>query len=56
LGEAVGTESKGLSESSIALLPTSTYKNGIFSRKEKHNEYVFEKFRRLIKYFLLYQL
>lgn len=40
LGEAVGTESKGLSESSIALLPTSTYKNGIFSRKEKHNECV----------------
>ncbi|XP_062185859.1 E3 ubiquitin ligase BIG BROTHER-related-like [Phragmites australis] len=36
LGEAIGTESKGLPESVIALLPTSTYKIGIFSRKEKH--------------------
>ncbi|KAL6651219.1 hypothetical protein ACP70R_010144 [Stipagrostis hirtigluma subsp. patula] len=41
LGEAIGTESKGLPESVIALLPTSTYKIGIFSRKEKHDEYVF---------------
>lgn len=39
LGEAIGTESKGLPESVIALLPT--YKIGIFSRKEKHDEYVF---------------
>jgi len=40
LGEAIGTESKGLPESVIALLPTSTYKIGIFSRKEKHEECV----------------
>ncbi|CAD6262639.1 unnamed protein product [Miscanthus lutarioriparius] len=40
LGEAIGTESKGLPESVIALLPTSTYKIGIFSRKEKHDECV----------------
>lgn len=38
LGEAIGTESKGLPESVIALLPTSNYKIGIFSRKEKHDE------------------
>ncbi|TVU16101.1 hypothetical protein EJB05_39650 [Eragrostis curvula] len=40
LGEAIGTESKGLPASAIALLPISTYKSGIFSRKEKHNECV----------------
>jgi len=40
LGEAIGTESKGLPESVIALLPTSTYKIRIFSRKEKHDECV----------------
>ncbi|CAD6259940.1 unnamed protein product [Miscanthus lutarioriparius] len=40
LGEAIGTESKGLPESVIALLPTSTYKIGIFSRREKHDECV----------------
>lgn len=40
LGEAIGTESKGLPEDVIALLPTSTYKIRIFSRKEKHDEYV----------------
>ncbi|KAK3143944.1 hypothetical protein QOZ80_4AG0306950 [Eleusine coracana subsp. coracana] len=40
LGEAIGTESKGLPESAIARLPTSTYKSGIFSRKDKHNECV----------------
>ncbi|KAL6882657.1 hypothetical protein ACP4OV_011347 [Aristida adscensionis] len=40
LGEAIGTESKGLPERVIALLPTSTYKTGIFSRKEKHEECV----------------
>ena len=45
LGEAIGTESKGLPESVIALLPTSTYKIGIFSRKEKHDEYVFKLIR-----------
>ncbi|OEL17761.1 hypothetical protein BAE44_0021219, partial [Dichanthelium oligosanthes] len=38
LGEAIGSESKGLPESVIALLPTSTYKIRIFSRKEKHDE------------------
>ncbi|KAL5215168.1 hypothetical protein ABZP36_004320 [Zizania latifolia] len=40
LGEAIGTESKGLPEHVIALLPTSTYKIGIFSRKEKNDECV----------------
>ncbi|KAJ1272479.1 hypothetical protein BS78_06G204700 [Paspalum vaginatum] len=40
LGEAIGTESKGLPENVIALLPTSTYKIRIFSRKEKHDECV----------------
>lgn len=40
LGEAIGTQSKGLPESVIALLPTSTYKTGIFSSKEKHDECV----------------
>ncbi|KAF8702511.1 hypothetical protein HU200_032891 [Digitaria exilis] len=40
LGEAIGTESKGLPESVIALLPTSTYKIRIFSRKEKCDECV----------------
>ncbi|KAF0893364.1 hypothetical protein E2562_024187 [Oryza meyeriana var. granulata] len=40
LGEAIGTESKGLPEDVIALLPTSTYKIRIFSRKEKHDECV----------------
>ncbi|RCV35011.1 hypothetical protein SEVIR_7G216700v4 [Setaria viridis] len=40
LGEAIGTQSKGLPESVIALLPTSTCKIRIFSRKEKHEECV----------------
>ncbi|XP_048558670.1 E3 ubiquitin ligase BIG BROTHER-related-like isoform X1 [Triticum urartu] len=40
LGETIGTESKGLPEDVIALLKSSTYKIGIFSRKEKHDECV----------------
>lgn len=41
LGEAIGTESRGLSDDMIKRLPKSTYKTGgIFSRKEKHEEYV----------------
>uniref|UniRef100_A0ACD5V3U1 Uncharacterized protein n=1 Tax=Avena sativa TaxID=4498 RepID=A0ACD5V3U1_AVESA len=40
LGETIGTESKGLPEDMIALLKSSTYKIRIFSRKEKHDEYV----------------
>jgi branched-subunit amino acid transport protein AzlD len=47
LGEVIGTESKGLPESVIALLPTSTYKFRIFSRKEKHEEYVLRLIKRL---------
>jgi E3 ubiquitin-protein ligase BIG BROTHER and related proteins len=54
LAEAIGTKSKGLPESAIARLPTSTYKNWIFSRKEKHNEYVFEKFKILINYYFFF--
>lgn len=41
LGDAIGTESRGLSDALIERLPKSTYKaGGIFSRKEKHEEYV----------------
>uniref|UniRef100_A0A8I6WRF7 RING-type domain-containing protein n=1 Tax=Hordeum vulgare subsp. vulgare TaxID=112509 RepID=A0A8I6WRF7_HORVV len=40
LGETIGTHSKGLPEDVIALLKSSTYKIGIFSRKEKHDECV----------------
>ncbi|MCL7040560.1 hypothetical protein MKW94_011028 [Papaver nudicaule] len=40
LGEAIGTESKGLSEELIAYLPTFKYKTGFFSKKEKHEECV----------------
>ncbi|XP_039122941.1 E3 ubiquitin ligase BIG BROTHER-related-like [Dioscorea cayenensis subsp. rotundata] len=35
LGEAIGTESRGLSDELIGFLPSSTYKTGFFSRKEK---------------------
>ncbi|KAL6004554.1 hypothetical protein ACLOJK_005109 [Asimina triloba] len=38
LGEAIGTESRGLSEELISYLPSSKYKTGFFSRKEKHEE------------------
>ncbi|XP_029119906.1 uncharacterized protein [Elaeis guineensis] len=40
LGEAMGTESRGLSDELICFLQTSTYKIGLFSRKEKHEECV----------------
>ncbi|OVA14159.1 zinc finger protein [Macleaya cordata] len=40
LGEAIGTESKGLSDELIAYLPTFKYKTGFFSKKEKHEECV----------------
>ncbi|KAG0473185.1 hypothetical protein HPP92_015042 [Vanilla planifolia] len=39
LGEAIGTESRGLSDELICYLPTSKYKTGLFSR-EKHDECV----------------
>ncbi|KAJ0971121.1 hypothetical protein J5N97_019080 [Dioscorea zingiberensis] len=35
LGEAIGTESRGLSDELIGYLPSSTYRTGFFSRKEK---------------------
>uniref|UniRef100_A0A1D1Z1E1 E3 ubiquitin ligase BIG BROTHER n=2 Tax=Anthurium amnicola TaxID=1678845 RepID=A0A1D1Z1E1_9ARAE len=35
LGEAIGTESKGLSDEHISVLRYSTYKTGFFSRKDK---------------------
>ncbi|CAA3028412.1 E3 ubiquitin ligase BIG BROTHER-like [Olea europaea subsp. europaea] len=38
LGEAVGTQSKGLSEDLIALLPTSKFKRGLFSKKKFKGE------------------
>ncbi|KAF8412320.1 hypothetical protein HHK36_000281 [Tetracentron sinense] len=40
LGEAIGTESRGLSEELISYLPSSKYKTGFFSRKDKHEECV----------------
>ncbi|KAG1354595.1 E3 ubiquitin ligase BIG BROTHER-related [Cocos nucifera] len=40
LGEAIGTEGRGLSDEVISFLPTSTYKIGLFSKKEKHEECV----------------
>jgi len=38
LGEAVGTQSRGLSQDLISLLPTSKYKCGFFSRKKSRDE------------------
>lgn len=38
LGEAVGTQSRGLSQDQIALLPTSKFKCGLFSRKKSRGE------------------
>ncbi|KAK4419546.1 E3 ubiquitin-protein ligase BIG BROTHER [Sesamum alatum] len=38
LGEAVGTQSRGLSQDQIALLPTSKFKCGLFSRKKFRGE------------------
>lgn len=40
LGEAVGTENRGLSQELIDLLPTTKYKaGGIFSRKRSVERY-----------------
>ncbi|XP_064994957.1 uncharacterized protein LOC103975907 isoform X2 [Musa acuminata AAA Group] len=36
-GETIGTESRGLPDESISLLQSSTYKAGLFSKKDKHN-------------------
>ncbi|CAA6673632.1 unnamed protein product [Spirodela intermedia] len=38
LGEAIGTESRGLSDELISFLPPFTYKTGFFSRKDKYDE------------------
>ncbi|KAL7151843.1 hypothetical protein ABFS83_04G057400 [Erythranthe nasuta] len=38
LGEAVGTQSRGLSQNQIALLPTSKFKCGLFSRRKFRGE------------------
>ncbi|XP_057953567.1 E3 ubiquitin-protein ligase BIG BROTHER isoform X2 [Malania oleifera] len=38
LGETVGTQSRGLSQDLIALLPISKYKCGFFSRKKSRDE------------------
>ncbi|KAH7659519.1 Zinc finger RING/FYVE/PHD-type protein [Dioscorea alata] len=40
LGEAIGAETKGLSDELISFLPTSTYKTGLFSRKNKEDKCV----------------
>ncbi|CAI9768203.1 unnamed protein product [Fraxinus pennsylvanica] len=40
LGEAVGHESKGLSDNLISRLPTFKYKAGLFSKKKKKEECV----------------
>ncbi|KAI4322085.1 hypothetical protein L6164_021807 [Bauhinia variegata] len=38
LGEAVGTQSRGLSQEQISSLPTSKYKGWFFLRKKSHGE------------------
>lgn len=38
LGETVGTQSRGLSQELISMLPVSKYKCGIFSRKKSRKE------------------
>ncbi|CAA7410873.1 unnamed protein product [Spirodela intermedia] len=38
LGEAIGTESRGLSDELISFLPPFTYKTGFFSRKDKYDK------------------
>uniref|UniRef100_A0A3B6JL01 RING-type domain-containing protein n=1 Tax=Triticum aestivum TaxID=4565 RepID=A0A3B6JL01_WHEAT len=38
LGEAVGTQSRGLSQESISALPVTKFKCGLFSRKKKRRE------------------
>lgn len=40
LGDAIGVESKGLSDEIISVLPTSRYKTGFFSRKSKNEQCV----------------
>jgi len=40
LTEEIGTESKGLSDELILYLPSSTYKIGLFSKKDKHDDCV----------------
>ncbi|XP_058085351.1 E3 ubiquitin ligase BIG BROTHER-related-like isoform X2 [Magnolia sinica] len=40
LGEAIGTENRGLSEELISFLPSFKYKTSLFSRKENHEECV----------------
>ncbi|KAL6660196.1 hypothetical protein ACP70R_002318 [Stipagrostis hirtigluma subsp. patula] len=40
LGEAVGTQSRGLSQEHISLLPVTKYKCGFFSRKKTRRESV----------------
>jgi hypothetical protein len=38
LGEAVGTQSRGLTQEQISLLPVSKFKCGFFLRKKSRNE------------------
>ncbi|RYR23010.1 hypothetical protein Ahy_B03g068285 [Arachis hypogaea] len=38
LGEAVGTQSRGLTQEQISMLPVSKYKCGFFSRKKSRDE------------------
>ncbi|KAI0520518.1 hypothetical protein KFK09_007994 [Dendrobium nobile] len=40
LGEAIGTKSRGLSDKLISYLPVSTYKIGLFQKRENHEECV----------------
>ncbi|KAG9453034.1 hypothetical protein H6P81_005938 [Aristolochia fimbriata] len=40
LGDAIGTQSRGLSDELISYLPSSKYKTGFFSKKDKHEECV----------------
>ncbi|ONK56629.1 uncharacterized protein A4U43_C10F10900 [Asparagus officinalis] len=53
LTEAIGTESRGLSEELISYLPSSTYKTGPFSKRDEYEECVicymaYEKHDKLI--------
>lgn len=38
MGEAVGTQSRGLSQDLISMLPVKKFKCGFFSRKKSRNE------------------
>lgn len=40
LSEAIGAESRGLSDEMISYLHSSTYKTGLFSKRDKHDECV----------------